>query len=158
MRTLLPSTPINAPNSDAHNDSTARSSRSRFSSLSNEVDDAIFVILRELEYLGDAKQKNAQLEDVIRRLEQDVKINQNARIIAERCATAGSSKDQSQLAAENDQLKKELERLQALLREHQARADTHQRERDNWMAEAKKNEAELEQWKTKLKTLLGNET
>ncbi|KAL7789156.1 hypothetical protein V8C37DRAFT_386864 [Trichoderma ceciliae] len=132
-----------------------RGPRSRFSTLSAEVDDAVSLLLRELEYLGDARQKIAQLEDVIVRLQQDVRINENALILAQRNAASSSQRNQESLRVENERLKREMDDMGRLLGEEKSRSQFHKADADHWRSQAHSKQAELEELKGKLKNLLG---
>ncbi|KAH6603638.1 hypothetical protein Trco_008413 [Trichoderma cornu-damae] len=132
-----------------------RGPRSRFSTLSAEVDDAVSLLLRELEYLGDARQKITQLEDVIVRLQQDVRINENALILAQRNAASSSQRNQEGLRAENERLKMEMEDIGRLLGEEKSRSQFHKADADHWRLQAQKKQTELEELRGKLKNLLG---
>jgi chromosome segregation ATPase len=130
-----------------------RGPRSRFSTLPAEVDDAVSLLLRELEYLGDARQKIAQLEDVIVRLQQDVRINENALILAQR--NAASQRNQEGLRVENERLKKEAEDMRRQLGDEKSRSQFHQADADHWKSQAQSKQTELEELRGKLKNLLG---
>ncbi|RFU81511.1 hypothetical protein TARUN_670 [Trichoderma arundinaceum] len=132
-----------------------RGPRSRFSTLSAEVDDAVSLLLRELEYLGDARQKIAQLEDVIVRLQQDVRINENALILAQRNAASSSQRNQEGLRVENERLKREMEDMGRLLGEEKSRSQFHKADADHWKSQAQSKQTELEELRGKLKNLLG---
>lgn len=132
-----------------------RGPRSRFSTLPAEVDDAVSLLLRELEYLGDARQKITQLEDVIVRLQQDVKINENALILAQRNAASSNSRNSEGLRAENEKLKKEAEDMRRLLADEKSRSRFHQEDAEYWKSQAQSKQTELEELRGKLKNLLG---
>ncbi|PNP56706.1 hypothetical protein THARTR1_03402 [Trichoderma harzianum] len=132
-----------------------RGPRSRFSTLSAEVDDAVSLILRELEYLGDARQKISQLEDVIVRLQQDVRINENALILAQRNAASSNQRNSESLRVENERLKKEMDDMNRLLGEEKSRSQYYKADADHWRAQAQSRQGELEELRGKLKNLLG---
>ncbi|EHK19735.1 uncharacterized protein TRIVIDRAFT_46785 [Trichoderma virens Gv29-8] len=132
-----------------------RGPRSRFSTLSAEVDDAVSLLLRELEYLGDARQKIAQLEDVIVRLQQDVRINENALILAQRNAASSSQRNSESLRVENERLKKEMDDMNRILGEEKSRSQFYKADADHWRAQAQSRQGELEELRGKLKNLLG---
>ncbi|KAL6859363.1 hypothetical protein J3F83DRAFT_749921 [Trichoderma novae-zelandiae] len=132
-----------------------RGPRSRFSTLSAEVDDAVSLLLRELEYLGDARQKISQLEDVIVRLQQDVRINENALILAQRNAASSHQRSSEVLRVENERLKKEMDDFSRLLADEKSRSQFYKADADHWRAQASSKQAELEELRGKLKNLLG---
>ncbi|PTB65124.1 hypothetical protein BBK36DRAFT_1121418 [Trichoderma citrinoviride] len=132
-----------------------RGPRSRFSTLSAEVDDAVSLLLRELEYLGDARQKISQLEDVIVRLQQDVRINENALILAQRNAASSSQRGSEALRMENERLKKEMDDLNRLLADEKSRSQFYKADAEHWRSQASSKQAELEELRGKLKGLLG---
>ncbi|KAL7815643.1 hypothetical protein V8C26DRAFT_402277 [Trichoderma gracile] len=132
-----------------------RGPRSRFSTLSPEVDDAVSLLLRELEYLGDARQKISQLEDVIVRLQQDVRINENALILAQRNAASSNQRTSEALRVENDRLKKEVDDLSRLLADEKSRSQSYKADAEHWRTQASSKQAELEELRGKLKNLLG---
>lgn len=132
-----------------------RGPRSRFSTLSTEVDDAVSLLLRELEYLGDARQKISQLEEVIVRLQQDVRINENALILAQRNAASSSQRNAEGLRVENERLKKEKEDISRLLGDEKSRSQFYKADADHWRSQAHTRLAELEELRGKLKNLLG---
>lgn len=132
-----------------------RGPRSRFSTLSAEVDDAVSLLLRELEYLGDARQKIAQLEDVIVRLQQDVRINENALILAQRNAASSNQRNQEGLRVENERLKREMDDMNRLLGEEKSRSQFFKADADHWRSQAQSKQTELEELRGKLKNLLG---
>ncbi|KAL6802707.1 hypothetical protein GGI42DRAFT_31286 [Trichoderma sp. SZMC 28013] len=132
-----------------------RGPRSRFSTLSAEVDDAVSLILRELEYLGDARQKISQLEDVIVRLQQDVRINENALILAQRNAASSNQRNSESLRVENERLKKEMDDMNRLLGDEKSRSQYYKADADHWRAQAQSRQGELEELRGKLKNLLG---
>lgn len=132
-----------------------RGPRSRFSTLSPEVDDAVSLLLRELEYLGDARQKISQLEDVIVRLQQDVRINENALILAQRNAASSNQRSSEALRAENERLKKEVDGMGRLLADEKSRSQSYKADAEHWRSQASSKQAELEELKGKLKSLLG---
>ncbi|KAL7946946.1 hypothetical protein V8C42DRAFT_319230 [Trichoderma barbatum] len=132
-----------------------RGPRSRFSTLSAEVDDAVSLLLRELEYLGDARQKISQLEDVIVRLQQDVRINENALILAQRNAASSNQRNSEGLKVENERLKKEMDDVNRLLGEEKSRSQFYKADADHWRLQAQTRQGELEEIRGKLKNLLG---
>ncbi|KAL6894746.1 hypothetical protein GGI43DRAFT_131469 [Trichoderma evansii] len=132
-----------------------RGPRSRFSTLPAEVDDAVSLLLRELEYLGDARQKITQLEDVIVRLQQDVRINENALILAQRNAASSNQRNSEGLRTENENLKKEVDDTRRLLADEKSRSRFHQADAEYWKSQAQSKQTELEELRGKLKNLLG---
>lgn len=132
-----------------------RGPRSRFSTLPAEVDDAVSLLLRELEYLGEARQKITQLEDVIVRLQQDVRINENALKLAQRNAASSNQRNSEGLRTENDKLKKEVEDMRRLLTDEKSRSHYYQADAEYWKSQAQSKQAELEELRGKLKNLLG---
>ncbi|KAL7919611.1 hypothetical protein ACQKWADRAFT_322902 [Trichoderma austrokoningii] len=132
-----------------------RGPRSRFSTLPAEVDDAVSLLLRELEYLGDARQKITHLEDVIVRLQQDVRINENALILAQRNAASSNSHNSESLRTENEKLKKEAEDMRRLLADEKSRSHYYQADAEYWKSQAQTKQTELEELRGKLKNLLG---
>ena len=125
--------------------------------MSSEVDEAISVVLRELEYFGDAKQKIRQLEEVIARLQQEVRVNENARTLNARILAQhhAAAENQSNISAEMEKLKKELDRLNNLLGEEKTQSEKYKNEVGGWMRQAQKSQTELEELRGKLKGLLG---
>jgi hypothetical protein len=132
-----------------------RGPRSRFSTLPAEVDDAVSLLLRELEYLGDARQKITHLEDVIVRLQQDVRINENALMLAQRNAASSNSRNSEGLRTENEKLKKEAEDMRRVLAEEKSRSHYYQADAEYWKSQAQTKQTELEELRGKLKNLLG---
>ncbi|KAL7895890.1 hypothetical protein HDV63DRAFT_93660 [Trichoderma sp. SZMC 28014] len=132
-----------------------RGPRSRFSTLPAEVDDAVSLLLRELEYLGDARQKITHLEDVIVRLQQDVRINENALRLAQRNAASSNSRNSEGLRTENEKLKKEAEDMRRLLTDEKSRSQYYQADAEYWKSQAQTKQTELEELRGKLKNLLG---
>lgn len=132
-------------------DSHAR--KSRFTTLSSEVDSALWVLYRELESATSLRQRIAELESEVVKLRQDVSIRDNQIILSQRStqAAAVSPAELEQLrtkAAKWDACAPELEKLRAKnealeqsLRE--ARAEC-----------ASKDEA-LNEWKGRLASLIG---
>lgn len=132
-----------------------RGPRSRFSTLPAEVDDAVSLLLRELEYLGDARQKITHLEDVIVRLQQDVRINENALRLAQRNAASSNSRNSEGLRTENEKLKKEAEDMRRLIADEKSRSHYYQADAEYWKSQAQTRQTELEELRGKLKNLLG---
>ena len=78
-------------------------------------------------------------------------------MLAERSAAAERQRNHTNLLAENEQLKKENEGLRQELNEARSRSERQQRELDTRTAEATKYQGELDEWKNKLKSLLGTQ-
>ncbi|CAM1505924.1 Fc.00g115610.m01.CDS01 [Cosmosporella sp. VM-42] len=127
--------------------------------MSTEVDEAVSVVLRELEYLGDAKQKITQLEEVVARLRQDVRLNENARILNMRILAQhqAAAETQSNMSAEVEKLRKEVDRLNHLLGEEKSQSEKYRTDVDSWRTQAQTSQSELEELRGKLKKLLADQ-
>ncbi|KAK5988382.1 hypothetical protein PT974_12534 [Cladobotryum mycophilum] len=147
------SAPTGPPSASRAIAPSPRNSKSRLSTLSVEIDDAITVLLRELEYLAEARAKISQLEALVVQLRQDAKINENALILAQRHATSENQRHQG-LGAENERLKREVERLTQLLNQERSQPNNDRIEVENWKREAQVKQAELDELKGRLRSIL----
>jgi chromosome segregation ATPase len=133
-------------------DSHAR--KSRFTTLSSEVDSALWVLYRELESATSLRQRITELEAEVVKLRQDVNIRDNQIILSQRSAQATAPVSQAELeqlrtkaakwhacAPELGQLRAKNEALEQSLRD--ARAEC-----------ASKDEV-LNEWKGRLASLIG---
>lgn len=134
-------------------DSHAR--KSRFATLSTEVDSALWVLYRELENAMTLRQHVAELEAEIVKLRQDVSIRDNQIILSQRAAAQAGRIPQADL---------ERLRMQAAKAEAAAREIEELREKnealEKELKEAKAEKAAmsetLNEWKGKLINLIGN--
>jgi hypothetical protein len=132
-------------------DSHAR--KSRFATLSSEVDSALWVLYRELESATSLRQRIVELEAEVVKLRQDVSIRDNQIILSQRSAQASpvSQVELEQLrtkAANWDARGPELEQLRA------KNDALEQKLRDAYAECASKDEA-LNEWKGRLASLIG---
>lgn len=104
--------------------------------------------MRELEQRGNSSQQVALLQTQVRKMEQDAKISENARILAERSWATQDRQQSNIIKAENDRLKSEVVRLNQLLAEEREQSETYRTAMNN-------TQAELEALRGKLRTLLG---
>lgn len=133
-------------------DSHAR--KSRFATLSSEVDSALWVLYRELESATSLRQHITDLEAEIVKLRQDVSIRDNQLILSQRVAQAGrppqSEVDRLKaLVAKNESAVREAEELRA---KNQALELELKKAKDEV---ASMNET-LKEWKGKLINMIGS--
>ncbi|KAL2007470.1 hypothetical protein VTN00DRAFT_8908 [Thermoascus crustaceus] len=133
-------------------DSHAR--KSRFATLSSEIDSALWVLYRELESANSLRQQIAELEAQITKLRQDVSIRDNQLILSRRAAEAGRVPQ-----AEIDKLRAEAARGEAAVREAEAlraRNEVLEKELREARAETESMSGTLNEWKGKLINLIGS--
>lgn len=135
--------------------------RSRFSVLNREVDDAVSIVLREVEYSMEAGQRCAQLEEVVRKLKQEAKINQNARILAEKATAAAIAQQSSVTASQYKALEDRVEFLNNnmalkddIIQDLQSKLEKAQSAAANHKTDLERKLAEMEEWKAKMRHLL----
>lgn len=133
----------------------APGSRSRFSTLSPDVDQAVSVILRDLEYLGAEREKTKQLESTITMLQQDIRIQDNALKLAQRSAEMERQKNQRSVVLENERLMQDVRDLRRNLDEEKEKAAAYHREMLEARAETASAKTELDALRGKLRGLLG---
>ncbi|KAE8446756.1 hypothetical protein EG329_011661 [Mollisiaceae sp. DMI_Dod_QoI] len=111
--------------------------RSKYSAFSSEVDKALAVLQKELETAAQNGRSESSLRERIQTLEQELRLKDGQILLANReVELVRQSGDAMRLKAENQELKQENDNLRTLV---------------------EKKDAELRDWRTKLKTLLGNE-
>ncbi|KAL1965192.1 hypothetical protein VTN77DRAFT_5946 [Rasamsonia byssochlamydoides] len=133
-------------------DSHAR--KSRFATLSTEVDSALWVLYRELENAMSLRQHVAELEAEIVKLRQDVSIRDNQIILSQRAAQAGRLPQ-----ADIDRLRMQAAKAEAATREVEAlraKNEALEKELKEARAEAAAMNETLNEWKGKLINLIGN--
>lgn len=133
-------------------DSHAR--KSRFATLSSEIDSALWVLYRELESANSLRQQIAELEAQITKLRQDVSIRDNQLILSRRAAEAGRVPQ-----AEIDKLRAEAARGESAVREAEAlraRNEVLEKELREARAETESMSGTLNEWKGKLINLIGS--
>ncbi|CRG88889.1 hypothetical protein PISL3812_05924 [Talaromyces islandicus] len=133
-------------------DSHAR--KSRFTTLSSEVDSALWVLYRELESATSLRQRIADLEAEVVKLRQDVSIRDNQIILSQRSAPKAASVSQAELeelrikAAKWDACVPELEHLRA-------RNDALEQSLRDARSECVSKDEALNEWKGRLASLIG---
>lgn len=132
-------------------DSHAR--KSRFATLSSEVDSALWVLYRELESSNSLRQYIAELEAEVVKLRQDVSIRDNQLILSQRMSQSGRVSQ-----ADIDSLRAQAAKGEAATREMDALRARNE-ELDRQLKDAKAESAamteSLNEWKGKLVSLLG---
>ncbi len=127
--------------------------RSRFSTLAPDVDQAVSVILRDLEYLGAERERTKQLESTIATLQQDIRIQDNALKLAQRSAEMERQKTHRVL--ENEKLTQDVRDLRRLLDEERVKSATCHKDMMDAKAETASVKTELDALRGKLRGLLG---
>lgn len=133
-------------------DSHAR--KSRFTTLSSEVDSALWVLYRELESATSLRQRIVELEAEVVKLRQDVSIRDNQIILSQRTAQASSPVSQAELeqlrtkAAKWDASGHELEQLRG-------KNDALEQSLRDARAECASKDEALNEWKGRLASLIG---
>ncbi|CZR57697.1 uncharacterized protein PAC_07586 [Phialocephala subalpina] len=111
--------------------------RSKYSAFSSEVDKALAVINKELESAAQKGKSEDSLREQIQTLEQELRLKDGQITLMNReLEMAKKNGEATRLKAENRELKEENDSLKALV---------------------EKKDGELRDWRTKLKTLLGND-
>lgn len=106
------------------------------------------MVLRELEYLRDSKEQIARLETKVMKLEQDIRISENARRLAERSTSVQDHLQLQTVKAQNEQLRAQVENGIRLLAEETSKSEKYKAEMD-------KSQTELGELRAKLRSLLG---
>ncbi|KKA25823.1 hypothetical protein T310_0134, partial [Rasamsonia emersonii CBS 393.64] len=164
-----PGRPVSTSTSSRRNDSTVPPSstsqnfslldsharKSRFATLSTEVDSALWVLYRELENAMTLRQHVAELEAEIVKLRQDVSIRDNQIILSQRAAAQAGRIPQADL----ERLRMQAAKAEAAAREiEELRAKNEALEKELKEAKAEKAAMSetLNEWKEKLINLIGN--
>ncbi|KAH8705598.1 hypothetical protein BGW36DRAFT_353999 [Talaromyces proteolyticus] len=135
-------------------DSHAR--KSRFATLSSEVDSALWVLYRELESATSLRQRIDELEAEVVKLRQDVRIRDNQIKLSQRSAQAVQPVNVSQ--AEVTQLREQAAKGEAAAHEIdrlRARNDTLERELRDARTECSSKDETLNEWRGRLASLIG---
>ncbi|KAF2094074.1 hypothetical protein NA57DRAFT_60720 [Rhizodiscina lignyota] len=147
----------------SNNNSKSQGQRSRFSTLAPEVDNAISVILRELEYSAASQRRSAELDALVVKLQQEAEIRKNDMLLAQR-ATVADRERNADSSAETERLKSQIEAMGQELREkdrllYDSRMELErlQGEVEKWKADTDSKEKELTEWKDRLKSLLSGD-
>lgn len=157
---LAPS--VSAPSSSPHShglsmlDSHAR--KSRFATLSSEVDSALWVLYRELESVTSFRQRISELEAEIVKLRQDVSIRDNQIILSRRSLPPSNSLPGGVSQAEIDRLRVQAAKADEAMREVElvrANNDALKKELEDARAESAAKDKTLNEWKNRLASLIG---
>lgn len=128
--------------------------KSRFATLSNEVDSALWVLYRELESTTSLRQQIAELEAQIVKLRQEVSIRDNQLILSQRATKTGQIPQ-----AELDRLRVQAAKADIATREAETlrtRNEVLEKELKAAKAETETMTGTLNEWKGKLINLIGN--
>lgn len=112
--------------------------RSKYSAFSSEVDKALAVIHKELEAAAQNSRSEDSLRERIQTLEQELRLKDGQILLTSRELELARQNggDSTRLGVENRELKEQNDRLKELV---------------------EKKDAELRDWRSKLKTMLGND-
>lgn len=128
--------------------------KSRFATLSPEVDSALWVLCREVESANSLRQQIAELEAQAAKLRQEISIRDNQLILSQRAVQAGRVPQ-----AEIDYLRIRAEKGEAALREMEAlraRNETLEQEIKEARAVAEAMNETLKEWKGKLSNMIAS--
>lgn len=141
--------------------SRAQVQPSRFSTLNPEVDNAITVILRDLEYSAATGRRCDELESLVLKLQQEAEIRKNDMLLTQRATATDSERDANwraeieELKTKIDTMSQEIRAKDSLISDSQKELEMLKGEVEKWKADASTKEKELLEWKGKLKSLVG---
>lgn len=137
-------------------DSHAR--KSKFATLSTEVDSALWVLYRELESVTSLRQRIGELEAEVVKLRQDVSIRDNQIILSRRSLPSSTNLPGGISQAEVDRLRVQATRGEEAIREMES-IRTRNKELEKDLKEARDEcaakDTTLNEWKNRLATLIG---
>jgi cell division protein FtsB len=148
--------------SNAHGNSAMDSHaarKSKFATLSTEVDSALCVLYRELESVTSLRQRIGELEAEVVKLRQDVSIRDNQIILSRRSLSSSTNLPGGISQAEVDRLRVQAARGEEATREIESiRAKNNNLEKDLKEArdECTAKDKTLIEWKGRLVSLIGN--
>lgn len=140
--------------------SRAQGQPSRFSTLTPEVDNAITVILRDLEYSAAYRRQCNELESLVLKLQQEAEIRKNDILLAQRATATDNERNANcraeivELKAKIDTMGQEIRVKDDLIRDSHSELERLNMEVEKWKADASTKEKELLEWKDKLKRLV----
>lgn len=158
-KTAAPGSASLVPNGSG-SDSQAR--RSRFATLSSEVDSALCVLYRELESVTSLRQQIGDLESEVVKLRQDVSIRDNQLILLRRSMSSAATSQQTPPGislAEIDRLRVQAAKAEEMTKEAEtvrARNEALEQELIDAKAESAAKDKTLNEWKGRLVSLIGN--
>lgn len=142
-------------------DSHAR--KSKFATLSSEVDSALWVLYRELESVTSLRQRIGELESEIVKLRQDVSIRDNQLILSRRSMSSSQNSSNSGMPggisqAEVDRLRVQAAKVDEVTRQAEsmrAKNEALEKELKDAKAESAAKDKTLNEWKGRLVSLIG---
>uniref|UniRef100_A0A093VHM5 PHD finger protein 21A n=1 Tax=Talaromyces marneffei PM1 TaxID=1077442 RepID=A0A093VHM5_TALMA len=161
----LPPPPAPSPSAYGGNsilDSHAR--KSKFATLSSEVDSALWVLYRELESVTSLRQQIGELESEIVKLRQDVSIRDNQLILSRRSMSSAHNNTNTGMPggisqAEIDRLRVQAAKVEELTRQAEsmrAKNEALEKELKDAKAESAAKDEMLNEWKGRLVSLIGD--
>ncbi|GAM37683.1 hypothetical protein TCE0_024f07801 [Talaromyces pinophilus] len=159
--------PPPAPSPSAHGGSSILDSharKSKFATLSSEVDSALWVLYRELESVTSLRQRISELESEIVKLRQDVSIRDNQLILSRRSMSSAQNSSNSGMPggisqAEVDRLRVQAAKVDEVTRQAEsmrAKNEALEKELKDAKAESAAKDKTLNEWKGRLVSLIGN--
>ncbi|EED15376.1 hypothetical protein TSTA_048190 [Talaromyces stipitatus ATCC 10500] len=138
-------------------DSHAR--KSKFATLSSEVDSALWVLYRELESVTSLRQRIGELESEIVKLRQDVSIRDNQLILSRRSMSVHGSLPNGISQTEIDRLRVQAAKVEEVTRQTEslrAKNEALEKALEEAKAESASKDKTLNEWKGRLVSLIGN--